>query len=415
MCKVIMVGCDLHDATTVLKVADGPDATVRKGFATSNRSAMIEWVKDFASQRGAVRIVFAYEASGQGFGLYDDLTDAGIECHVLAPTHLPHTTHSRKNKTDDKDALMILDEVRAHVLAGRTLPDVWVPNHQTRDDREIVRLRLEVATQRTRLKNQIRNLAKRSRLAFPDDFTSSGDWSKRSVAWLREVAAGTTGALREGVRTALASLMELYQAMSAQIQALDQAIKRLSRTERYARSSRKLKLLSGVGTLTAMVFLTELGDLARFANRRQLAAYLGLAPSAFESGERDDRKGHITKQGPPRVRHVLCQAAWAALRVSPEWKAKYDRIRRGSKSRSRIAIVAIMRQLGVEMWQTARSPELDAMLDERDALASQKTKKTTSARAPQKGAAPSTPPSPRPRRGEAEATATRKGLARHPE
>jgi transposase len=415
MCKVIMVGCDLHDATTVLKVADGPDATVRKGFATSNRLAMIEWIKDFASQRGASRIVFAYEASGQGFGLYDDLTDAGIECHVLAPTHLPHTTHSRKNKTDDKDALMILDEVRAHVLAGRTLPDVWVPNHQTRDDREIVRLRLEVATQRTRLKNQIRNLAKRSRLAFPDDFTSSGDWSKRSVAWLREVAAGTTGALREGVRTALASLMELYQAMSAQIQALDQAIKRLSRTERYARSSRKLKLLSGVGTLTAMVFLTELGDLARFANRRQLAAYLGLAPSAFESGERDDRKGHITKQGPPRVRHVLCQAAWAALRVSPEWKSKYDRIRRGSKSRSRIAIVAIMRQLGVEMWQTARSPELDAMLDERDALASQKTKKTTSARAPQKGAAPSTPPSPRPRRGEAEATATRKGLVRHPE
>ena len=415
MCKVIMIGCDLHDSTTVLKVADGPDATVRKGFATSNRSAMIEWVKDFASQRGAVRIVFAYEASGQGFGLYDDLTDAGIECHVLAPTHLPHTTHSRKNKTDDKDALMILDEVRAHVLAGRTLPDVWVPNHQTRDDREIVRLRLEVATQRTRLKNQIRNLAKRSRLAFPDDFTSSGDWSKRSVAWLREVATGKTGALREGVRTALASLVELYQAMSVRIQALDQAIKRLSRTERYAQSYRKLKLLSGVGTLTAMVFLTELGDLARFANRRQLAAYLGLAPSAFESGERDDRKGHITKQGPQRVRHVLCQAAWAALRVSPEWRAKYDRIRRGSKSRSRIAIVAIMRQLGVEMWQTARSPELDAMLDERDALASQKTKKTTSARAPQKGAAPSTPPSPRPRRGEAEATATRKGLARHPE
>ena len=199
---------------------------------------MIEWVKDFASQHGATRIVFAYEASGQGFGLYDDLTEAGIECHVLAPTHLPHTTHSRKNKTDDKDALMILDEVRAHVLAGRTLPNVWVPDHQTRDDREIVRLRLEVATQRTRLKNQIRNLVKRSRLGFPDDFTSSGDWSKRSVEWLREVAAGSTGALREGVRTALASLVELYQALSVQIQALDRAITRLSRTERYARPYR---------------------------------------------------------------------------------------------------------------------------------------------------------------------------------
>src|SRR5580692_9686081 len=167
MCKVIMIGCDLHDATTVLKVADGPDATVRKGFATSNRSAMIEWVKDFASQRGAVRIVFAYEASGQGFGLYDRLTDAGIECHVLAPTHLPHTVHRSKNKTDDKDAEMILDEVRAHVLAGRRLPDVWVPSPQTRCDRELVRWRLELCEQRTRIKNQIRNLLKRYQRPFP--------------------------------------------------------------------------------------------------------------------------------------------------------------------------------------------------------------------------------------------------------
>lgn len=380
MCKVIMIGCDLHDTTTVLMVADGPGTAVRKGFLTANRAGMIEWIRDFAARRGATRIVFAYEASGQGFGLYDDLTDAGIECQVLAPTHLPHSSHSRKNKTDDHDALMILDEVRAFVLAGRALPNVWVPDHQTRDDREAVRLRLELAAQRTRLKNQIRNLFKRWPLALPDDFTVSGEWSKRSLAWLREVAAGTTGELREGARTALAGLIELYAALTLQLKALDQAIARLSRTERYAGMFRKLKLLSGVGTLTAMVFLTELGDLARFANRRQLAAYLGLAPSSFESGKNDDRKGHITKQGPARVRHVLCQAAWAALRASPEWRAKYERIKRGSKSRGKIAIVAIMRQLGVTMWQVARSPELKALLEE---------KQNTSAPAPRKRGRPS--------------------------
>jgi transposase len=381
-----MIGCDLHDSTTVLKVSDGKGPSVRKGFLTANRAGMIAWMKDFAAQRGATRIVFAYEASGQGFGLYDELTDAGIECHVLAPTHLPHSTHSRKNKTDDHDAEMILNEVRAHVLAGRPLPDVWVPDHQTRDDRETVRLRLELAAQRTRLKNQIRNLFKRSQLALPDDFTASGAWSKRSLAWLREVAAGTVGSLCEGARTALTSLVELYAGLTVQFKALDQAITRLSRTERYAGTFRKLKLLSGIGTLTAMVFLTELGDLARFANRRQLAAYLGLAPSSFESGKIDDRKGRITKQGPARVRHVLCQAAWVALRVSPEWRAKYDRIKRGSKSRGKIAIVAIMRQLGVTMWQTARSPELTTLLDESDV---RKQKAQTSARAPRKRGRPS--------------------------
>lgn len=382
MCKVIMIGCDLHDVNTVLKVAEGREASIRQAFATSARARMIDWIKDFAAQRGATRIVFAYEASGQGFGLYDDLTEAGVECHVLAPTHLPHSSHSRKNKTDDKDAERLLDELRAHVLAGRALPTVWVPDQQTRDDRESVRLRLELGAQRTRIKNQIRNLAKRSQLALPEWFGAARDWSRRSLAWLRDVCAGVAGELGEGARTALASLVELYQALSAQIKELDKAIERLSRAARYDRMFRRLTLLPGVGMLTAMVFLTELGDLARFANRRQLSAYLGLAPSAFESGSRDDRKGHITKQGSTRVRHVLCQASWATLRLSSAWREKYERIKRGSKSRGKVAIVAVMRQLGVAMWHAARSPEHDAALDALAAL-------QASARAPQKRGRPS--------------------------
>jgi transposase len=85
---------------------------------------MIQWLKEVAQRHEAPQIVLFYEASSRGFGHYDQLRDAGIECHVLAPTHLPHTAHRRKNKTDDKDADMLLDELRAYVLAGRKLPDV---------------------------------------------------------------------------------------------------------------------------------------------------------------------------------------------------------------------------------------------------------------------------------------------------
>jgi transposase len=404
MSKVIMIGCDLHDVSLVLKVADGPGPSLRKAFLTARRAELIEWIGTYAAERQATRVVFAYEASGQGFGLHDDLTEAGIECHVLAPTHLPHTAHGRKNKTDDKDAELLLDEVRAHVLAGRKLPSVWVPDLETRDDREVVRQRLELAAQRTRIKNQIRNLFKRWKLSFPDEFSASGEWSRKSLQWLRDVAAGTTAALGEGSRVRLTSLLDLYQALSTQLKTLDQAIERLSCSPRYARAFRKLRLIKGVGTLCAMVFLTELGDLERFGNRRQLGAYLGLAPSAYESGQQHDRKGHITHQGPARVRHMLCQSAWAALRCSPEWRAKYEGIRRGSKQRSKVAVVAIMRQLGVAMWHAARSAELNEFLEEAD-------RAQTSARARQKGAAPPALPSPRPSLGEAEATATRKGLA----
>jgi transposase len=261
---------------------------------------------------------------------------------------------------------MILDEVRAHVLAGRKLPTVWVPNPQTRDDREAVRLRLALGEQRTQIKNQIRSLAKRTRLKLPEWFSKSGNWSRRSVQWLRDVATGELADLQQGIRVALASLLDLYAAFTDQLKTLDKTIAQLAKTSRYAKAFRKLKLLSGVGTLTAMVFLTEIGDLNRFANRRQLAAYLGLAPAAFESGDRDDRKGRITRQGPSQLRHVLCQAAWAAIRCSEKWKGTYERIKRGTPKRSKIAIVAVMRQLGIAMWQTARSPDIDQLIEEID-------------------------------------------------
>lgn len=381
MNKVTMIGCDVHEATLVLKVVVGQGAAVRKTFSTCDVEAMIAWLKEFAGRHDAPRIVLAYEASGQGFGLYDRLADAGIECYVLAPTHLPHTTHRRKNKTDDKDAEMLLDEVRGYVLAGRKLPAVWIPDPQTRDDREAVRMRLELGAQRTRIKNQIRNLAKRCSLAFPTWFTKSGEWSRRSLQWLRDMAGSETSPLAQGARVTLSSLIELYAALSRELKELDRAILRLARSPRYARAFRKLKLIPGVGTLTAMVFLTEIGDLARFANRRQLAAYLGLAPQAHESGTHDDRKGHITRQGSARVRHVLCQAAWAALRCCEKAKAAYLKIRRGSPKRSKIAIVAIMRRLGIAMWHTALSPEMDAMLDDID-------RDKSPSEAPEEGAGP---------------------------
>jgi transposase len=383
MSKVIMIGCDLHDDSMRLRISAGRAKSRGVSFKTAYVRSMISWVKDFASKQNSSRIIFAYEASGQGFGLYDALRDAGIECYVLAPTHLPHTAHARKNKTDDKDAQMILEEVRGHVLAGQKLPKVWVPNPQTRDDREIVRMRLQLGEARTRIKNQIRSQAKRCKLPLPTWFTKSGNWSKRSVEWLRQLTVGEVEGMAAGVRVALGSLLDLYLEYTRQMKSLDRAIAKLAASDRYAKAFRKLKVLQGVGNLTAMVFLTEMGDLARFANRRQLAAYLGLAPSAHGTGKTNDRKGHITRQGPARVRHVLCQAAWAAVRVSSEWRAVYDRIRRDSKQRSKIAIVAIMRRLAISMWHTACSPEVDKLLHEID-------RRRTSARARQKGAAPPT-------------------------
>ena len=106
MRKVIMIGCDLHDKTMLLKIAEGrkePETRSVKNTA-AGRKAMIHDLKKRAVAASGARIVFAYEASGQGFGLYDELTDAGIECHVLAPTKIARSQRQASQKTDEKDA-----------------------------------------------------------------------------------------------------------------------------------------------------------------------------------------------------------------------------------------------------------------------------------------------------------------------
>lgn len=104
MRKVIMIGCDLHDGSMLLRIAVGAGAaeTVLVKNSRQGRKAMIAQLLRRAIAMGGARIVFAYEASGQGFGLYDELSEAGIECYVLAPTKIARSQRQRSQKTDER-------------------------------------------------------------------------------------------------------------------------------------------------------------------------------------------------------------------------------------------------------------------------------------------------------------------------
>lgn len=349
MSKIIMCGCDLHDRSLLVRYCVDSAAPEQASFVNDagGREVMVARLKNFAHEHGATRIIFVYEASGQGYGLCDLLHDEGIECHVLSPTLLPKTPKSAKRKTDVRDAQMLLEQVRGYVLAGNTLPVVWTPPQRLRDDRELVRARIDVADETTRIKLQVLTMLKRRGLPKPDWYTCR--WTKRFVQWLRK----TAGALEATVTSVLESLIDRYELYVAEQGKLDKAIVMLSQTERYRVACDELRRLPGVGLLTAMTFLTEMGDLHRFENRREIAAYLGVCPASFESGEVPDRKGHITRQGPARLRKLLCQAAWVSLRYCPESAATYGRIRGGKSHRTKKALVALMRRLAIKMWHRA--------------------------------------------------------------
>jgi transposase len=308
---------------------------------------MIAWLQEQAHQTGAQRIFLVYEASSAGYGLYDALTAAGMECAVLAPSKIARSPKHVKEKTDERDAQRLLDLARAHLLAGNRLPEIWVPDPQTRDDREVVRARLDLTEKATAVKAQVQMLLKRLDLRKPSGMARN--WSKAYWAWLQGLQ------LASGAQMALDSLLRQLAAIAGEIETLDGAIAALAAEDRYRPMVAALVAqFKGVGVLTAMVFLTEMGDLERFHNRRQVGAYLGLVPTSAESGEASDRKGHITRQGPARMRKVLCQSVHVEVCFSEGAQAKRDRIAGGKAKGWKIATVALMRQKAVRMWHVAK-------------------------------------------------------------
>jgi transposase len=241
---------------------------------------------------------------------------------------------------------MLLQILRGHVLAGNSLPAVWIPDAQTRNDREVLRTRLDAAEKATAIKAQIKGLLKRNQQVRPEGFGKG--WTRLFFAWLQSLTKDTS--FGAGAGAALSSLLRQWRHLEHEIKLLDAEVIKLARSQRYAESVGRMARLCGVGLLTAMVFLTEVGDLKRFANRRQVAAYLGLAPTSRESGNANDRKGHITRQGPSRVRKVLCQATWARVRYEGPDQDAYLRIVQKNPKKKKIAVVACMRRLAVQMW-----------------------------------------------------------------
>jgi transposase len=344
--QISMTGCDLHDKNLVLRTAigRGREEGARFPNTPAGRMALISKLKKQAAENGCSRILFAYEASGQGYLLHDELFEAGIECYVLAPTKIKRSEQDKRNKTDVKDSRRLLELLRAHCLAGNELPKVMVPSPQQRDDRELLRCRLDLASEQQRNKNKITALLKRNKAVRP-----SGE---RRPAWLKKLA-GKSSQLEAGARAVLESLMRRETALKRELKILDAQVANLSQTQRHRKAVQELTKLKGVGLLSAMVFVVEMGNPRRFNNRRQVGAYAGLAPTANESGESNDRKGHITRQGSSPLRRVLCQCVWARIRTDPEEREKYAALVERNPKKKKIGVVALMRKLAIKMWHAA--------------------------------------------------------------
>ena len=356
MQKHIFVGIDLGDKNSVARIAVDREKSERFGFVNTRagRARLMAEVKRRREQAGGAVIVMAYEASSCGFVLRDVAWAGGIDCKVLAPTKMEKSVQQKKNKNDDRDADDVLEKLRGHVLAGNRLPTVWVPDLETRDDREVLRTRLALSERQTQVKAQIQMLLKRHGLEKPSDLGSSR--SKQYRHWLESLSECET--VGWGTRQSLSSLLRQLKGIEGEMENLDKLVKHLGGQPRHKPIVEALLKETGVGLLTALVYRTEIGQASRFHRGRHVGKFVGLTPTSHESGQQSDRKGHISRQGPPRLRKVLCQASWVHVRYDPQSREVYQRLVVKNPKKKKIALVAAMRRLAVRLWHRMREAEL---------------------------------------------------------
>ena len=168
-------------------------------------------------------------------------------------------------------------------------------------------------------------------------FKSAQHWRGPFMNWLLKLDLGY-----EPLNRSLKALVDLFNYLSAEKKRIIEDILELAKEEKYAKRVELLESIPGIGTLSAMEILVEIQDITHFKTADELAAYLGLTPSQYSSGEHI-RMGHITHAGNTRARTTLVESSWLLIGKDPEMKQKYQKIkeRRGSKR----AIVAVARNL----------------------------------------------------------------------
>jgi transposase len=256
----------------------------------------------------------AYEAGFCGYWIHNRLTSLGINSIVVNPADIPTTDKERDQKDDTRDSRKI-----ARSLCNNALTPIYVPSLKTLEDRTLVRSRAMLVKDITRYKNRIKSFLHFHGIEIPESFLKDAShWSKRFFDWLEKIEMN-----EKSGKESLNILITGVKSLRALLLQTTRQIKELSGTEYYNERMSLLRTVPGIGFITAITLLTELENIDRFGNIDQLCGFIGLMPSKYSSGEKDNT-GDLTKRGHSVLRSVLIESAWVAARIDPVLLKSYN-------------------------------------------------------------------------------------------
>lgn len=296
MKNVLHVGLDVDDKSFHIGAIDSETGEVIETSCRATLSSLLKQLEKLQTTGRKLKV--CYEATYIGFSLHRDLKKNNIESEVIAPSMIPEFASNRV-KTDRLDATKL-----ARFYSKGLLTAVHVPSAEEEQDRDLIRGRSFLVEQRASLRRHLLSLCRRSGLHFKSDKGSNrSHWTKTHLDWLITQINSMKGTLRLNFDL----LLNQLEAMDRSIENFEKAIEELAETTEYKVRKDALSCFRGISTLTAMTFITEIGDAKRFKHPRQLTSYAGLDVVEYSSGGKEKKFG-ITKMGNKRIRTAAVEA-----------------------------------------------------------------------------------------------------------
>jgi transposase len=294
------------------------------------------------------RILVCYEAGYDGFWLARALAKMGIECRVLDPASIQVNRRARRVKTDRIDVLALLraliatDRGERHVCAI-----VRVPSVEEEDARRSHRERQRLVRERTGHINRIKGLL------FAQGIRDIKPKLRRTRIDFAALETAEGHPLPDRLRRELEREYARLSLIATQLREVEKERDTADAQDPVVEQKRQLLVaLHGVGATSAAILAREV--FARsFASRRQLGSYLGLTPSAYDSGSTTRCQG-ISKAGNSWARRILIEVAWLWQKYQPASPLSHWYIQRtaGQSSRiRRIMLIALARKLAISLWR----------------------------------------------------------------
>jgi transposase len=334
----IVMGLDQHRAQITAEWIDTETGEVgRARVSPANRDDVRKFLGRFAGQR----VDAALEATTGWRFVAEELRAAGADVHLAEPAETAARRGTKKRaKTDRGDAR----HLRELLMIGR-VPESWIPPDHLLDLRAQVRLRHTLVDQRAEWQQRIQSVLYHH--GFPQ---RAGLLTVDNRAWLLELE------LPAGAREQVTVALQMIDALDGQSAPITRQLRL------YARRQPGCKALMGhygIGELTAVTILAELGDTRRFSSSRQAVRYAGLDITVHQSDQRR-APGYLSRQGPPALRWALFEAAQAARRPGSPDRAYYDQA--AERLGGNRACLALARKLLKKSFHTLRELGDEALL-----------------------------------------------------